>query len=262
MAYIIGVDINDPSIAEEGAVFAMNPVRTYHHDTAINPVIFWSILIGCIYFLFLLIKKKLNKISALYILLALFSMVFFCVFLRWERFIERYTITYLALLCPMIAILLNTLLLEKENWGNMLAGILIFISLSELVNMIPYHYSESNWENGNRSIEYFHNWKEEKYEVYEEIAEYIKLQQYASVGLKISENSYEYPLWALLSDMNIIINGITVENETSIYEDADFIPDCIFVDKEVGIEEYEYHRINYVHINVGDDYTYLLVREN
>lgn len=189
-------------------------------------------------------------------------MVFFCVFLRWERFIERYTITYLALLCPMIAILLNTLLLEKENWGNMLAGILIFMSLSELVNMIPYHYSESNWENGNRSIEYFHNWKEEKYEVYEEIAEYIKLQQYASVGLKISENSYEYPLWALLSDMNIIINGVTVENETSIYEDADFIPDCIFVDKEAGIEEYEYHGINYVHINVGDDYTYLLVREN
>lgn len=33
MAYLMGVDINDPSIAEDGAVFVMNPIRNYHHDT-------------------------------------------------------------------------------------------------------------------------------------------------------------------------------------------------------------------------------------
>ncbi len=73
-------------------------------------------------------------------------MVIFCVCLRWERFIERYTITYLALFCPMIALLINILYeTGKERYGDMIIGMLIFVSLSELAHMIPYHYSESTW---------------------------------------------------------------------------------------------------------------------
>lgn len=262
IAYLLGVDINDPSIAEDGAVFAMNPIRDYHHDTAINPVIFWGCMACSIYFLILLIKRKLDKDRALYIILSISSMAVFCVCLRWERFIERYTITYLALFCPIIALLLNNLYeTGKAKYGDMLMGVLIFVSLSELIHMIPYHYEESTW-GGNRSVEYFHNWKEEKYGVYEEITLFIKSKEYSTVGLVISENSYEYPLWALLFETNVIMKAIDVENITAVYEDESFIPDCIFVDKEMGIEEYEYHGIKYVNASVGDDYTYLLIRQN
>ncbi len=262
MAYLIGVDINDPSIAEDGAAFAMNPIRNYHHDTAVNPVIFWGCMIGCICFLVLLVKRKIDKVSALYIMLSIASMMIFCVFLRWERFIERYTITYLALFCPMIALLINILYeTGKEKRGDMIIGMLIFVSLSELLHMIPYHYNESTW-GGSRSVEYFHNWKEEKYGVYEEIASYIKLEEYATVGLVISEISYEYPLWAFLSGTDIMLKAIDVENVTAIYEEPDYMPECIFVDKEPGIEEYEYHGIQYVNAGIGDDYTYLLIRQN
>ena len=146
MAYLMGVDINDPSIAEDGAVFVMNPIRNYHHDTAVNPVIFWGCMIGCICFCALLVKKKIDKLSALYVILSISSMVIFCVFLRWERFIERYTITYLALFCPIIALLVNNLYeTGKEKYGNMIIGMLLFVSLAELVHMIPYHYIESTW---------------------------------------------------------------------------------------------------------------------
>lgn len=115
---------------------------------------------------------------------------------------------------------------------------------------------------GNRSVEYFHNWKEEKYGAYEEAALYIKSKEYSTVGLVISENSYEYTLWALLAGINVIIKGIDVENITAVYEEPDFMPECIFVDKEPGIEEYEYHGIQYVNAGIGDDYTYLLIRQN
>lgn len=262
MAYLMGVDINDPSIAEDGAVFVMNPIRSYHHDTAVNPVIFWGCMIGCICFCILLVKKKIDKLSALYVILSISSMAIFCVFLRWERFIERYTITYLALFCPIIALLVNNLYeTGKEKYGDMIVGMLLFVSLAELAHMFPYHYIESTWGE-KRSVEYFHNWKEEKYGVYEEAASYIISEEYSTVGLAISENSYEYPLWALLSGTNVILKGIDVENITAVYEDPDFMPECIFVDKEAGIEEYEYHGVKYVNAGVGDDYTYLLIRQN
>lgn len=103
-------------------------------------------MIGCICFCALLVKKKIDKLSALYVILSISSMVIFCVFLRWERFIERYTITYLALFCPIIALLVNNLYeTGKEKYGNMIIGMLLFVSLAELVHMIPYHYIESTW---------------------------------------------------------------------------------------------------------------------
>ena len=209
-----------------------------------------------------MLKRKLDKVSIIYCTLSILSFVGLCFFLRWERFVTRYMIAFLALCCPLIVIMVNSLWnMGKQKCYWAITGIVLFLAFAEFLNMIPYHYEQSRWATGERSREYFHNWKEEKYQVYSEISLYINKQKYSQVGLLINEISYEYPIWALLKNDDVVIEDIDVQNATSIYESKDFVPDCILIDKTAGITEYTYHGQNYYHSGVGDDYTYLLEKK-
>ena len=259
VAYLLGVEINDPSIAECGTAFFIHPAKTFHHDYAVNPVVFWWLVTAIIWGLYLLIKRKIDKVSVMYCVLTILSFVGLCFFLRWERFVTRYMIAFLALCCPLIVVVVNSLWTagkQKCYWA--IVGVLFFLSFAEFANMIPYHYEQSRWTTGERSVEYFHNWKEEKYPIYCEIASYIHEQNIDQIGLIVSENSYEYPIWTMLRKDDITIEDIDVKNSTFIYESEDFVPDCILIDKTAGITEYTYHGQEYYHSGVGDDYTYLL----
>ena len=259
MAYLLGVEINDIAIAEAGTDFFMHEARVFHHDYAVNPVVFGGLLCAIIAGLYLLIKRKLSKAVTMYCLMTLLSFVGLCVFLRWEQFVTRYMIAFLALCCPMIVIMIDSLWnLGKQKYYWAVTGIIFFLSFVEFMNMVSYHYNESKWSTGERSVEYFHNWKEEKYPVYVEIASHVREQGYSQMGLLVSENSYEYPIWTLLRKDDVVIEDIDVQNATSLYESKDFVPDCILIDKTAGITEYTYHGQNYYYSGVGDDYTYLL----
>lgn len=262
LADFIGVSINDTGISENGADFEMLDPRNFHHDTAVNPIIFYSLILCIFLLLFFLRKAKFEKLQSLYCLLSISSFCIFCIFLRWERFVTRYMIAYLALLCPAVLILLNSLCSAAKTRYLYYAvlGILAFASSIELLNMIPYHYKESERTLDTHDVEYFHNHGEDSYYVYDDIVHYIYDNNYQNIGLLTFEVTFEYPLWAMLLDKNVTIKHVNVQNQTQIYEDMDFIPDCLIVNGRWPKEDVTCHGIEYHRIDVGDDSIYLYAR--
>lgn len=265
IAYLLKVDINARSISEGGREFFIYEYNTYHHDFAVNPVIWWSVLICVIYLLVSYRKVKLGKLQLIYIIGSILSFSIFCVFLRWERFVTRYMIGYLALLCPVVVIILNASIgqvRQKRQKSYALIGVLFFVSLVELYHVTDFHLNNSKYMDGNRNIEYFHNYDEGRYTAFNDVVQYLEENNYTTVGIITSEDAYEYPLWAMLSDKSIIMKHIAVENITGKYEDVNFSPECIFVNsREIGDNNFRYHGTDYVRVAVGDDTTYLMIKK-
>lgn len=104
------VDIDNPAISESGREFMVQQPQQYSHDSAINPVILWLLIITIMILLIMIRKLKLRQlkeIKAGYYLASVLSFVVFCMILRWEPFVSRYMITYLALLSPAIVLVVE-----------------------------------------------------------------------------------------------------------------------------------------------------------
>lgn len=96
MAGILNVAIDDPSISEDGRVFFLHESRTYGHDTAVNDVIAWCFLLCLIWGVYRFRKQK-NETGKLYAVSAAVLFILFCCIVRWEPFVSRYMVSYLAL---------------------------------------------------------------------------------------------------------------------------------------------------------------------
>ena len=72
------------------------------------------------------------------------------------------------------------------------------------------------------------------YEEYGEISDIINGMSCDNVGLMIGEDTWEYPYWVQLRGKRI--EHVNVKNDTSIYEDVGFVPECIILDDYEGLE--------------------------
>ena len=62
--------------------------------------------------------------------------------------------------------------------------------------------------------------------VYFPLTDAIKSRGYDEVGLRLLKaDDFEYPFWAVLDGCRL--EHIQVNNETAVYADPDFVPDCI-----------------------------------
>ena len=133
------IDINNPVISEDGREFSVHQPQTYGCDTTVNPVIVWAILIGTIIFVISLknyIKNKENSQKIGYFIVSVGSFFLFCVVLRWEPFVSRYMISYLALLCPAIGIVLD-MVQERVPQAAVRGAyvILYFLCMTEMLGL-------------------------------------------------------------------------------------------------------------------------------
>ncbi len=64
------------------------------------------------------------------------------------------------------------------------------------------------------------------------------------IGLVLGNNTYEYPIWQRLEGSDIHINHIMVNNESSQFEDENYIPECI-ISSFREAEMLEYHNKKY-----------------
>lgn len=228
IAMALKVNIDDPSISEDGRVFEVHDAPNYASDTAINPLIVWLMLV--ILLLIMVNYKNLRKCIGLkqrqmgYVAASVGSFLLFCVILRWEPYISRYMIAYLALLCPMIGIGLDALSeVLKPKMMQSIIPIIYFMCAVELLGEIIY-CGRILPENG-ADISYF-AFRGDIYEDYEEITQYINETECKNIGLRIGGNSYEYPLTQMIKG-DRRIEHIMVENETAIYADKTFTPDIV-----------------------------------
>lgn len=251
------VYINAPSISESGREFTYLTDQDYlfGSDSALNPILFYLAIISMIYLMFH--RKHRNKIWVKYSQCAFISYILFCMILKWECFITRYLISYLLLLCPVVAIVIENCFSSRIVRKIAVISVIMVSSVSLYFSCITVIASS----NITRPEGYFglgNNYKND----YINICRYIADKQYTQIGLYFCQDSFEYPIWEMLSDDNVILHQVNVNNETAKYEDKKFVPDCILVSDQSRCKKsfIIYHGVKYQK-NVGESKDRLMTYE-
>lgn len=221
-AEALKVDINDKSISEMGAEYAMNAASDVGHDTAINAIIVSFFLIALIAALAGLIISRRNVFDT-YCVCAALSYPVFLVVLRWEPYETRYQISYFALLAPLIAAVFYRLL--KPGGRSALCGIIAFLCVMSFLNLWSVHFDKYRSDVGIRPAGYFavnrilSGW--------ESVTSLVNLKGYKTLGIKTDSRYYSYPVWRLCGKVQRIENVITGKSASKKYEDPSFRPEAL-----------------------------------
>lgn len=223
----LGVPLNAESISEDGGLFSYMAVPNYGHDTATNPIVVWLLII-CIVGAVLRIRRIDRKhFYKSYSAVAFASFLAFCVIVRWEPFVTRYMLGFLALICPAIALQLQKVCGGKIWIQRCIVGLVSVLCMIEVIGMSDYHYDMCTlYGAGQRPYGYFAN-RSTEYEALTEIVKYIQDNGYTEIGIYHGGNGYEYPYWAMLKDDVSRIEHVRVTNESAIYIDTTYQPQCI-----------------------------------
>lgn len=263
-ADFLKVEINDPSISEDGKTFAMSMAQDYGHDTAINPIIVFGMISGLMLRLFKRKKSRKNGIARSYLLVVIVSFLLFCAVLRWEPFVTRYMLTYLGLFCPAVSVMLQDFDEKEKNKKLYYAiiGIIIFISTVELAGMIKYHSDMAKYDKADESriSGYFYWQSVSMYPAYLEMQKIVKDNGYKNIGLITSEVSFDYPVFKLLEPYADKIEHVNVDNATNIYEDMEFHPDCIIVLDDSDAEAILCHEIWYDEVMQNNEFVSIITQ--
>lgn len=264
LANMMNVSINDSTISEDGVEFHVWNEHTFGIDTAINPIIVILSIVCCFILIYNIKKLGVFDKKNIFSICALCSFIVLCCVLRWEMFISRYMISYFALLSVMVAIQIQILFKNEHLYKYKYAvlGVIYFCCIVDFTSLLQYHLKISDEiSNISREEGYFYNYQSfyPKYAIIEEI---IKKNEYKRIGILMSDNWYDYPLYKMLSDDVDEIKQIGSENESSIYEDKSYIPDCIVVIGRWVGDSYEYNNTKYkVIYDFNEHWSYVLIKE-
>ena len=244
LASILRVNIDHSAISEDGNAFLVYEPYQYNHDRAISPVIVYLLLVCLI--LYIRNRKEFKgNIKNKYFVAATISFSLFLALLRWEAFVGRYMISYMAVLCPALVGQME-LAFGKEQCekrrqvGIGLVSIVCFLCFAELFGVMSYHteraLDSSRYSGYFRTNKYVEN-------NYRATAEYLNEKGYRDVGLIWGENNYEYPLLVMLDAEQI--RHVNVNNMTAIHEDDGFIPEVIVLTGREVTESVLCHGVEY-----------------
>lgn len=242
----LSVDLNAPSISEDGRIFTFPGMPALSCDTALNMFLMVTAILSA--FVCLATVHKQKKEIRGFSVYAGISFVVFCCFLRWEQYITRYMISYFALLILFIVLQTHVLFMRKKvllyrmATVSLVVGSLINFCIGvQYLNQIAPFYAPGG---------YF-VYRENVRESYMEIAERLKAGGVGKIGLVIHSDTFEYPIWAMLRGEGYEIRHIMVNNALKGWEQEDFVPDYIIVE---GFAEgsFQYHGTEYkneLHVN-------------
>lgn len=246
------VDIDAHAISEDGSSFFIHSPQTYGHDTAVNPLITYLTIIFILLFLVSILKRSFQDMKNGYFMVAVSSFIAFCAVLRWEPYVSRYMLSYLAVLCPAVVGQMELFFeTSRKVWlkrvGSLCCILVLLLSLAEMKGLLQFHLDMSE-----KSNYYLHDWAVR--EEYQKVEEYLGEKGLEEVGLIMGGNTYEYPLTVELRNTTRI-EHVNVANATGMYEDDSYIPEVI-LSIESGVRENEIicHGITFEKsLDIGED---------
>lgn len=259
-AEFLRVDLDAEVISENGREYVLHEAGNYHCDTAGGPVVLWLFIFCALWALLRFGRTQWEKCGRGYVTAAAVSFLAFCMVLRWEPFVGRYMISYLALLCPMISVILQLETGEKRRepfrWG--IVGTVCFLCVMELLSLSHYHYKIFKEHARTRPYSYFTSrWDEMA--SYAVLTDEIKSRGYENVGLYLQKaDDFEYPFWAMLDGCRF--EHVLVDNESAGYADETFVPDCIIWFGELPGEPVVIGGQTYAHVMEAEHKEYLLLK--
>lgn len=171
--------------------------------------------------------------------------VIFCIVVRWEPYVTRYMLAYLALFCPMIGWKIQSITGETkmESLQTAVVSIICFLCITELFSLIRYHTELWQHDVSERPEGYFAQSRGVE-EDYYKVLDYIIENGYKNIGVKMS-GGWEYPLWAETRGEDIWIENVRVENVTSKYMDVAFMPDCVIASEYLEEDVFFVNNLEY-----------------
>ena len=227
----LGLDISDPRTTLSGD-FRIPEVNT-SETTSGNPVHAAMIVFGLTAVAGMVLLGKEDPDILVYSTAIFFSVLMFCYFLKWQPEGGRLQLPFFILFAPIIAVILDRL--EKFELETVLAGLLLAYAMIWLFQtqerpVIPdagRTYPVSVFGEDRVSL-YFATHPEDE-AVYRAIAAEIGDRDINAIGLNLTSNSEEYPIWALLGapDDNLQIEWVDVETASAKYLNEQFSPQAI-----------------------------------
>ena len=263
IAALLHVNANADSISEAGGAFDLEKNNPYipYNDTATNPLVFYCFLFSIVVYLFVLVKNRAaTKVVSRYGRTVIISTCALFVFLRWENYVTRYEIFYLALMCPFIAAVIDTAFEHKEKYKSAIVAVISCFIVADMALLFEFHWDYVKRALENREAGYFFAW-EDIYPAREHAVKVIKENGYSNLGYYNSGNDVEYTIWTMLRDYDVRIENINISNSSSRYIDNSFSPDCILYTLPTDETEIEYNGKQYKLIFTDGDRTKLYATE-
>ncbi len=239
---LIGMNVNSPRYSwSYSPPFQVQQFST-HEDSAGN--LLHTLLFIICFFIFL-VKKEFRKNKWIQFLLwiSVFMFLLFCYILKWQ-------IWHCRLHLPMFILASAFLALIAESFKPKMQIILLLLfSISAFAFLFlnqsrPWLLKE-NIFNQSKYDQYFSNNKELK-KPFTDISAIIHAQKLKNMGWITGGDTWEYPMWVMLDDVNDLrMENIMAENASLQYSDHSFIPDGIIVTRypadSTGTFKYQDH---------------------
>ncbi len=226
-ASFLNVELNAEAISERGGVYWLHKAGTYNCDVAVNPTVFWLFVFCVLWTLLRTGKNRWEDKERGYFVAAALSFLIFCVILRWEPWVSRYMISYLALMCPLIAAAIRRGTTGK--WEHplrlCLIGLISLLCVLQACSLFQYHNDIRKSSKGMRAYGYFAV-RPEELAVYVPLVDEIRSKHYDEVGLRLCKaDDFEYPFWKMLDGCRL--EHVLVKNKSAKYTNENFVPDCV-----------------------------------
>nr|MBN1228168.1 glycosyltransferase family 39 protein [Anaerolineae bacterium] len=210
---VLGLDPHDPESTKYHLRFSVPPLSTYE-NIAGNPIHF---LLGFVALTLLLARKELRqqRILVIYSLMLVAGFILFSGYLKWTEVRLRLQIPLFVLFTPLLGVVYSRFL-RPFSLTILGVGLMLLVGPDLMVNrlrpLVMYDHLTTP-----RETQYFYELFDFQ-EIFEDAAAAIDETGCHQIGLVSGLESFEYPLWVLLKDMD---QGYTI---THIQPDRD-IPD-------------------------------------
>jgi hypothetical protein len=219
------IELNDPRTTLHGEY---NPIGGFalHEDVVGN--LAHGLLILATSAVILIGAKKAGRLSVIYLLGVVATFFLFSLFFKWQIFGARYHQPFFLLFAPLISLAAVRFL---PFTGSRLLGAallvaaypwLFSINSRPLIPIQGRSYTESILTASRQSL-YFANAKNLE-RPYRDMTDLIRQANCSQVGVMLSGNSAEYPVWVLLGAprQDLLIEWIVGGDRYQRYEDSDF----------------------------------------
>ena len=174
---------------------------SFHHDTVPCPLVSITWLICCVIFSYIIFQAKKNIKDKLFVLVCICAVFIGLIAVRYQTWGNRLLLPYCAVMIIIIGWMMNLLSKQKKIFLFTIF-FLSFFAVSDALRTLAFQMNYFIPENRNRR--YFVNYPA-LYPVYISLTDYIKSCEEANnIGILLGEDTWEYPLWKMLSDKRII----------------------------------------------------------
>lgn len=234
LAWVFRFPIEDPRITFPVTMFTnwdaqFNETASYHMDSATAPIISWM-FIACMIFALVRRKNMDNNVGIRRVLLI--SILIVMAYVKWQPWVTRLLVPVYLLMVLYAVLVLDELATGVEAsfvLTKVLPIILIFTAVPAIYTNGEL-FVKACGKDGRLAC-FFEN--KEGYWEYSDLICYVAGLEADNIGMILSSDGYEYPLWALLKNKNNKLTNVDLETKN-----IEEYPDCILKiecdDNQVG----------------------------